>query len=160
MSEYETRLDNELQGILKTQRTAALGSLAADGSPFVSQVQYTLVPGTHRLLLQVSALAPHTAHMQADPRVSLLVLSSDPATDDAARARITLVGEARFPTPGSEEWQVCRLAWLARFPESENMASMLELSLVAIDVRQVRQVSGFGMARSLGGDALAPLLAA
>jgi hypothetical protein len=160
MNEYETRLDNELQGILKTQRTAALGTLTTDGSPFVSQVQFMVESGKHRIVLQVSALAPHTAHMQADARVSLLVLSSDISGEDATRARITLVGDARFPEPGSEEWQACRLAWLARFPESENMASMLELSLVAIDVRQVRQVSGFGAARSLVGDALAPLLAA
>lgn len=160
MSEFDTRLDQELQGILKSQRTAALGTLAADGTPYVTLVPFAWEPASGRVVLQVGALAPHTPQMQRDPRVSLLVLSADGGADDASRARITLVGEAAFLAAGSEPWQACRLAYLARFPESDSMASMLDLSLVAITVKEARQVSGFGAARDIAGPSLAPLLAA
>jgi putative heme iron utilization protein len=154
MSDYDTRLDQELQSILRAQRAAALGSLGEDGAPFVSLVPFAVEPVTGRVVLQVGALAPHTPNMHRDVRVSLLVTSPEPGIDEAARARVTLVGEARFPVAGSEEWQACRLAYLARFPETHAMASMLDLSLVSITVKQVRQVSGFGAARSLPGDVL------
>ena len=159
MSDYESRLDQELQAIMRSQRTAALGTLAEDGSPWVSLATYAVEPRTHSLVLQLAAAAPHTAHLRRDPRTSLLIPALEGA-DDASRARLTLTGDAEFPAPGSELWQACRLAWLARFPETESMASMLDLTLVAVTPRQIRQVSGFGAARSIEGPALEPLLAA
>jgi putative heme iron utilization protein len=160
MSDYETRLDQELQAILRTQRAAALGTLTDDGTPFVSLVPFAVESTSGHVVLQVGALAPHTPHMHRDPRVSLLVTSPETGIEESARARITLVGQAAFPVPGSQEWQACRLAYLARFPETHAMASMLDLSLVSITVTQVRQVSGFGAARSLAGTVLSPRIAA
>lgn len=157
MSDYETRLDAELQHLIRTSRTAALATLAPDGAPSVSLVQYAIEPATRALVMQVGALAPHAEHMRRDPRVALLIPADG---GDPARARVTLHGEASFLTPGSEAWQACRLAWLARFPETEAMASMLDLSLVSVNVNQGRQVSDFGAARSLPLETLRPLLAA
>lgn len=163
MTDYDARLDNELQALLKTQRTAALGTLAADGAPHVTLANFALAPAAGRLVLQLGAASAPVEHLRRDPRLSLMVRAAalDPSsTDDATRARATLAGTASFPEPGSPEWQACRIAWLARYPESEAMSSMLDLVLVGVAVREVRHVSDFGAARSLGAAAIEPLLRA
>jgi putative heme iron utilization protein len=161
MSEYESRLDQELQSILLSQRVAALGTLQSDGKPYVSMVPYAIEPASGRVVLQVATLAPHAAHMREDPRVSLLVIASEP-TDlpPGSQPRLTLEGRAVFLESGSTDWQVCRAAFITRYPDSGPLNAMLEFDFVALQLSVARQVSGFGATRSVPGDALQPLLAA
>src|SRR5437016_2073649 len=97
MTEYESRLDQELQSILLGQRIAALGTLQSDGKPYVSMVPYAIDHATGRVVLQVATLAPHAEHMRYDPRVSLLVMGTE-QTDlpPGTQARLTLEGRAEF----------------------------------------------------------------
>ena len=67
------RLGHTLRDLLFARRFAALGTLDANGRVFVSMVPYAIDTATRRLVLHVSGLAAHTGHMQAEPRVSLLV---------------------------------------------------------------------------------------
>ena len=161
MSEYESRLDHELQAILLGQRVAALGTLQSDGKPYVSMVPYAIEPTTGRVVLQVATLAPHAEHMRYDPRVSLLVIGAEPGDLPASsQPRLTLEGRADFLPNGSADWQVCRAAFIDRYPDSGPLNAMLEFDFVALRLSVARQVSGFGATRSVPGDAVAPLLAA
>ena len=161
MSEYESRLDHELQSILLGQRIAALGTLQADGKPYVSMVPYAIEPVSGRVVLQVATLAPQADHMRYDPRVSLLVIATEPADlSPGTPARLTLEGRAEFLQSGSADWQSCRAAFIGRHPDSGPLNAMLEFDFVALRLSVARQVSGFGATRSVPGDALQPLLAA
>lgn len=161
MTEYESRLDQELQTILLGQRIAALGTLQSDGKPYVSMVPYAIDPATGRVVLQVATLAPHAEHMRYDPRVSLLVMATEQSDlPPGTQARLTLEGRAEFLQHGSADWQVCRAAFIARYPDSGPLNAMLEFDFVALRLSVARQVSGFGATRSVPGDALQPLLAA
>jgi len=161
MSEYESRLDQELQSILRSQRIAALGTLQSDGKPYVSMVPFAIEAETGRVVLQVATLAPHADHMRYDPRVSLLVMASEQADlEPASQPRLTLEGRAEFLQNGSADWQRCRAAFHERYPDSGPLSAMLEFDFVALSLAVARQVSGFGTTRSLPGDAVQPLLAA
>ena len=161
MTEYESRLDHELQAILLGQRVAALGTLQSDGKPYVSMVPYAIEPVSGRVVLQVATLAPHAEHMRYDPRVSLLVIATEP-TDlpPGTQPRLTLEGRAEFLQNGSAEWQVCRSAFIDRYPDSGPLNAMLEFDFIALRLSVARQVSGFGTTRNVPGDLLQPLLAA
>src|SRR4051812_33156676 len=133
MSEYESRLDQELQSILLGQRVASLGTLQSDGKPYVSMVPYVIEPRSGRIVLQVATLAPQAEHMRYDPRVSLLVIPTEP-TDlpPGTQPRLTLEGRAEFLESGSAEWQSGRAAFIGRYPDSGPLNAMLEFEFVAL----------------------------
>jgi putative heme iron utilization protein len=159
MSEYESRLDHELLSILQSQRIAALATLQADGTPFVSLAPYAIDGATGRVVLQVSALAPHGEHMRDDPRVSLLMIAPEAADLPASSLpRITFQGRAEFLRDGSAEWQASRAAFFERFPDSGSMHALLDYDFVVLTLHAARQTSGFGASRSVPAESLVPLL--
>ena len=158
MSEYESRLDQELLSILQTQRVAALATLQADGTPYVSMTPYAIDRSTGRVVLQVSALAPHAQHMRDDARISLLMISSEVTDAETAPPRVTLEGRAEFLVHGSPEWQSGRAAFLDRFPDIGPIGAVLDFDFIALSLHAVRQTSGFGTSRRVEGEAIGPLL--
>ena len=160
MSDYESRLDQELLSILQTQRVAALGTLQANGTPYVSMTPYAIDFGSGRVVLQVSSLAPHAQHMRDDPRVSLLMIATE-VTDlpTSALPRVTLEGRAEFLAHGSAAWQASRAAFVERFPNSGPINALLEFDFVALSLQAVRQTSGFGASRVVAGESIGPMLA-
>lgn len=157
-STHRSRLDLALIELLATRSTAALGTLQADGAPFVSMVPYALAPTRPALLLHVSALAAHRRQMEADPRVSLLVCAAEEAEAPVqALGRVTLNGTARVLVPGSELWQLGRTAYLARFPAAEPITELPDFAFVLIEIDRARQVAGFGAARTVESEALTSL---
>lgn len=159
-SEHQPRLLRAIGALLQGQRVAALATLEADGSPFVSMVPFAVEPEQACLVLHVSALAQHTGNMARDPRVSLLVMQAEQAEQPVhALPRLSLLGQASTPEPGREAWAACRAAYLARFPEAEPMTQLGDFRFVAIELSGARQVAGFGAARSVGADELRSILA-
>jgi putative heme iron utilization protein len=158
MNDYESRLDQELLSILQTQRVAALATLQADGTPYVSMTPYAIDRNSGRVVLQVSALAPHAKHMRDDPRVSLLMIATEVTDADTAPPRVTLEGRAEFLVHGSPEWQSGRAAFVERFPDIGSIVALLDFDFVALSLHAVRQTSGFGTSRSMAGEAIGPLL--
>jgi len=73
---HEPRLTIALRTLLQTQRVAALGTLNADGSPFVSMVPFAVEPASVQLVIHVSGLAGHTRNLQTTSHVSLLVMQA------------------------------------------------------------------------------------
>ena len=158
--EHRPRLMLAAAGLLRAQRVAALATLEADGSPFVSMAPFAPEPVQRWLVLHVSALAQHSGNMAREPRVSLLVMQPEQAEQPVhALPRLTLLGQASLLEPGSESWARCRAAYLARFPEAEPMTRLGDFSFVAIRPEGARQIAGFGAARSLEPDELRQLIA-
>ena len=157
--EHQPRLTRELALLLRRQRVAALGTLGAEGAPFVSMVPFAVEPGAGALVIHVSDLAPHTRHLLAQPAVSVLVMQSE-VEGEAVHAlpRVTLQAQARVPEVDSPQWRVCRQAYLARFPEAEPMTQLGDFRFVALAVTEARQVAGFGAARSVDAEDLASAL--
>ncbi len=156
---HEPRLSIALRTLLQTQRVAALGTLNADGSPFVSMVPFAVAPASVQLVIHVSGLAAHTRNLQTTPHVSMLVMQAEVAGEPVhALARVSLEGVAAVLERDSAGWQQARDAYLARFPEAEPMTELGDFLFVGITVQGARQVAGFGAARSLDADAMAEVL--
>lgn len=158
---HESRLTAELRRLLASCRRAALGTVAGDGAPHVSVTPFAVDSHTPRLVLLVSGLAAHTGHMRHDSRVSLLIADHEvPGESVHALGRLTVAGEARVAEPDSDEYPALRRAYLRRFPEAQSIAQLPDFRYVAVYVRAVRQVAGFGAARDVPPDAFECLLRA
>ena len=156
---HEPRLSIALRTLLQTQRVAALGTLNADGSPFVSMVPFAVAPASVQLVIHVSGLAAHTRNLQTTPHVSMLVMQAEVAGEPVhALARVSLEGVAAVLERDSAGWQQARDAYLARFPEAEPMTELGDFMFVGITVQGARQVAGFGAARSLDAETVAEVL--
>lgn len=150
-----------LRALVEGGRQAALGTLE-QGAPFVSMVLYALERRPGRVpsfLIYVSRLSPHTAHLGADSRASLLIMRPDSGEEDPqALARATFqAAAAPLPTddPG---YLAARAAYLARLPQQEYLFSFPDFTLFRIEPANARYVGGFAKAFSLDaagiGDAL------
>jgi len=156
---HEPRLTTALRTLLTTQRVAALGTLGADGLPFVSMVPFAIDTVNACVVIHVSGLAPHTRNLQTTPQVSLLVMQAEVTGEPVhALPRVTLDGNAIVLLPDTAPWRDARQAYLARFPEAEPMTQLGDFMFVAITVAGARQVAGFGAARSLDAEAIAQAL--
>lgn len=156
---HEPRLSRDLRELLNSRRVAALGTLGADGLPFVSMVPYALEPRAASLVIHVSALAAHSQNLQATPQVSLLVMRAEVEGEPVhALPRVTLTGVASVLAPDSEAWVDGRAAYLARFPDVAPLTQFGDFMFVAIHPLGARQVAGFGAARSLDADEVAAVL--
>lgn len=149
------RLTAELAVLLHTQRVAALGTLDAQGQPFVSMVPYAIAVEQGVLVLHVSALAAHTGNMERAPQVSALVMRAEVAGEPVhALQRVTLAARAESLAPGHALYAPCRAAYLHRFPDAEPMTQLPDFRFVVLHLQQARQVAGFGAARSVDADTL------
>ena len=147
---HESRLTLELRALLHARRVAALGTLDNDGNPFVSMVPYAMELSLGCLVIHVSGLASHTGNLQARPNVSLLVTQAEVQGEPVhALPRVTLDGWARTLEAGTPAWEVCRAAYVERFPEAEFITQLGDFKFVAIALNGARQVAGFGAARSI-----------
>lgn len=156
---HESRLTADLRRLLTGCRRAALGTLGEDGGPQVSITPFAIDPHTPCVVLLVSGLAAHTANMRRDPRVSLLVAEQEVEGEPVhALGRITVAGEARVAIPDSSGFLALQQAYLRRFPEAEAIAQLPDFRYVAVYVRAVRQVAGFGAARDVPPETFERLL--
>lgn len=139
-----------LRQLLAGQRVAALATLH-DGEPAVSMVPWAL-RADGCFVLHVSALASHTADMQARPEVALLVTAPQRDGDSPlALPRLSVRGRAARCPPGSPAYAETRSTYLARLPESAELFSFGDFSLFVITVESARFVGGFAQALSLSG---------
>lgn len=149
------RLTAELAILLHTQRVAALGTLDAQGLPFVSMVPYAIAMEPGVLVLHVSGLAAHTGNMERSPVVSALVMRAEVAGAPVhALQRVTLGARPETLGAGHTLYSACRSAYLQRFPDAEPMTALPDFRFVALHLLQARQVAGFGAARSVDADTL------
>lgn len=156
---HEPRLTLALRNLLHSHRVAALGTLDANGQPFVSMVPFACDASTGALVLHVSGLAAHARNLQQHPGVSLLVMQAEvPGEPVHALPRVTLEGLAHTPDAQSPEGLSARAAYLARFPDAAFMTELGDFRFVTVAITAARQVAGFGAARSLDAEELASVL--
>jgi putative heme iron utilization protein len=139
-------------GLLRSRRQAALGTLRA-GAPFVSMVGYAAEPDFAGFLLHLSLLAPHTRHLLADARASLMICEPDDGRDDVQTlARVTLVGAA---APVAEAAQsAARERYLARLPAATPLFELPDFTLFRLVPDEARYIGGFARAFTLTAEHL------
>ena len=156
---HESRLTSELRRLLLARRTAALGTLDAEGLPHVSMVPYAIDATAPRLVLLISGLAAHTGHIQRQPRVSLLITDHEtPGQPVHALGRLTLAARATLAEPQTDDALTLRQAYLRRFPEAEPIGALPDFRYVGLQVQAIRQIAGFGAARDVDLDTFQSLL--
>ena len=149
-----------LRRLFDERPVAALATLHG-GEPAVSMVPFALQPGSVRLVIHVSALAPHTRDMQKHPRVGLMVMAeAAPESNPQALPRVALQADAVTLHPDADGFEAARATYLARFPDAAQTFALGDFSIVVLRPVSARLVAGFGRAHSLVGDALAAWLSA
>jgi putative heme iron utilization protein len=146
-------------GALCQQRSGALATVAADGSPNVGMVAFAIAPDGTALLLHLSTLAAHTRQLLADPRVAVLLTAPDApdVADVQTLARLSITGTAQVIAETDARYAECRAAYVRRFPAAEMRFGFADFVLVQVVVDQARFVGGFAQARTLAQAALIEL---
>lgn len=143
-------LRHRFHQLLTAQRTGALGTTSDQGWPYVSMAPYGIDPAHECLVIHVSELGAHTRYLLKRPQASFMICSSEtPGEPVHALPRITFQVEARPLERGSETWQSARAAYLERFPDAGFMIEFKDFHLFHLYIVRVRQVSGFGAAKTL-----------
>ena len=130
--------------LLRSIRAGALATLVSGQAfPFVSLVNVATAPDGSPILL-LSGLAAHTRHLEADPRLSLL-LAQTGAGDPLAHPRITLMGRAeRTGDPGARA--ALKARFLAKHPKSALYADFADFSFWRVHMEQAHLNGGFARA--------------
>ncbi|MFH1605556.1 MAG: pyridoxamine 5'-phosphate oxidase family protein [Pseudomonadota bacterium] len=152
-------LTERLVKLVRKRPIGALGTLHA-GAPFVSMVPYAIADDGSGFVIHVSKLAAHTKDMLTDARVSLLISEEiGGGKSPLALERVSVQGEAEPISYDARELPGFRIAYLARFPEAEQMFGFPDFSLFLIRPVSARFVAGFGEAHSLSEESMTRLLA-
>ena len=135
--------------LIRATRTAALGTLR-DGAPFASFVAFAPEADFAGFLLHLSALSPHTQHLAADPRASLLIAERDDDRDDPQTlARITLVGSIALIARTAPDYDSAKNTYLARLPAATMLLDFHDFNLYRFVPTEARYVGGFARAFTL-----------
>jgi hypothetical protein len=137
-------------------RAVRAGTLAtsADGHPFASLVTPACAPDLSILML-LSRLSPHTRHLMADGRCSVLVMGTPETANPQTAPRVTVTGVAE-PVQDS----ALKARYLAIHPYAALYADFGDFSLWRMTPAQAQMVGGFGRAQRLKGVELLPEAAA
>jgi hypothetical protein len=128
--------------LMRLARTGALATLD-DGKPLTTLVGVASDWDGSPLFL-MSDLAKHTRHLQADPRVSLLLTSDGGRGDPLNQPRVTLNGTVR-----RREGRDGRVRYVQRNPKAKLYVDFADFSLRRLDVESVHFNGGFGRADAL-----------
>ncbi len=148
------KADAEVLKILAEVTEASLGTVEADGRPYVSSVGVLYEPAqnsleeTGQIFLFLSALARHTRNLAQNPSISLLFSAREEKTPVHETARLTVQGEAALVANPVWE-QKLRTGYLQRFPRSEIFLSLPDFRFYEVRVREIHWIGGFGKAKTL-----------
>lgn len=133
-------------------RSARVGTLATSdsGQPFASLVTpATAVDAT--VLMLLSGLSPHTQHLRAEPRCSLMVMGQPSSRNPQTAPRLTLVGSAA-PEPDP----ALKARWVALHPYAAFYAGLGDFTLWRLHFSSAQFVGGFASAHRFAAQQLAP----
>ena len=135
--------------LLRAAKSATLAT-QSDGHPFASLVTPAVTPdGT--VLLLLSGLSAHTTHLRADPRCALLAAGPATGANPQTAPRLTVVATAA-PEPDP----ALRRFWVSRHPYAALYADFADFGLWRLVTLRAHYVGGFGLARRMAADTLAP----
>ena len=146
--------EQTLARIIRDTRIASLGTLH-EGEPNLAMVAYSFAEDFSAFYIHVSRLGKHTADMESDPRVSLLITETDDhRLDPQTLVRLSLRGIAEVLLRTDKGYSQVKKLYLERFPESEQLFSLGDFNLWRITPKGGRFVAGFGRAFNLVPEAL------
>ena len=146
--------EQTLARLIRETRIAALGTMH-DGEPNLAMVAYSFAEDFSAFYIHVSRLGKHTADMENDPRVSLLITETDDRrADPQTLARVSLHGTAEVLPRTDAGYAQVKQNYLERFPEAEQLFSLGDFNLWKITPKGGRYVAGFGRAFNLVPDNL------
>jgi putative heme iron utilization protein len=147
----------EAKELLRSVRVGALATSTPEQTPFASLVTVATAPDGSPILL-VSRLAKHTQHLEADPRLALL-LARVGEGDPLAHPRVTIQGTAaRVSEPSARA--ALRARFLRRHPQAELYADFPDFSFWLVGIERAQLVGGFARQGSFEGAALRTSLGA
>lgn len=136
--------------LLQQERTAALGTLTPQNEPSISMVPYAVDTQTACLIVHISELAAHTRYLLARQQSSIMICQS-PQTHQPVHnlPRVTLQTCATLLNRDTQAWQHAHDAYIKRFPDVAFMTEFKDFHFFALEPLRVRQIAGFGAARTL-----------
>ncbi len=150
----ELELQQKLARIVKTNRTAALGTLR-NGAPIVTMTAYVAANDFSAFYVLTSHLSQHAQDMQKDRHVGLLIAEADDGGEDVhSLARVSIRGNAETLPFGAPGYTMAKGLYLARFPKSEPRFEMGDFDLWCITPKGARYIAGFARAFNLTPEAL------
>lgn len=140
--------------LIRDTRVAALGTLH-DGEPNLAMVAVAFESDFSSFYIHVSKLGKHTADIERNPHVSLLLTEADDhRADPQTLARLSLQGTAEKVTKTDSRYERVRNIYLKRFPEAEKLFSLGDFGLWRINPKAGRFVAGFGQAFNIVSETL------
>lgn len=134
----------QAKALLREVRAGALATLISrEGAPFASLVNVATAPDGSPILL-LSRLAAHTRHLEADPRLSLL-LAPGGEGDPLAHPRLTIVGTGE-PVTDPDRRAAAKARFLAKHPKSALYADFADFSFWLVSIERVHLNGGFARA--------------
>ncbi|MFM2356253.1 MAG: hypothetical protein RLZZ528_1989 [Pseudomonadota bacterium] len=130
--------------LLTSARTAALGTLTAEGAPYVTRIAVGLAAG--RLVSLMSDLSLHAQALHRDPRAGLLLGEAPDRGDPLAFARLSLVAKAEVVARETPEHALIRADWLRLHPKSALYVDFADFRFVAFALSGGHLNAGFGRA--------------
>ncbi|WP_439817696.1 HugZ family protein [Zavarzinia sp. CC-PAN008] len=144
--------------LVRSQPTAALATVMADGQPYASLV-LAAVDQVGQPILLISGLAEHTKALKGDARCSLLFDGTQGLDSRLTGARVSLVGTAQVTQDAG-----LKARFLARHADAAGYAGFGDFAFWHMTVERAHLVAGFGRIHWIAGDLYrgqpAPALAA
>ncbi|MFK8115147.1 MAG: HugZ family protein [Rubripirellula sp.] len=145
-------MSNQARNIIENAISGSLGTIAEDGSPFVSLVTIAAVDPT-TLVMLLSGLAKHTQNLDQRSACSLLLVQpGGEGGDPLAGARLTISGTATRLERGQDAQ--ARETFLAKHEAASMYADFGDFAFFEIDVREAHLVAGFGRIETILAEAL------
>jgi putative heme iron utilization protein len=133
-----------IRALIAEATHATLGTLDGMGAPFASLVALARDEAMRPLII-TSHLSSHTGHLEADPRVSLLIAAIGKG-DPLAHPRLTLTGRAEAARPGDTAYDAIRELYLAQNPKAQLYVDLPGFWFWRITPAKVFLNGGFGKA--------------
>ncbi|TGD66453.1 pyridoxamine 5-phosphate oxidase [Tabrizicola sp. WMC-M-20] len=125
---------------------AALSYLEAEtAAPGISRIAFGLDPDGVPMTL-ISALAPHTAGLRANPACALLLGEPGAKGDPLTHPRLMLQARAEFVAPDAPDRPALRDHWLVRHPKSKLYIDFADFAFVRLHPVSALLNGGFGRA--------------
>ncbi len=138
--------------ILQSAFVGSLGTLSADGSPFVTLVTVANKSPT-QLVMLLSGLARHTKNLDSNGQCSLLLVQQGGEGGNPLEgARLTVVGEVKKMPRGEDAAE--RESFLTVHPDAAMYADFGDFSIYRMDIHQAHLVAGFGRIETLTAEQL------
>ncbi|PJF08072.1 HugZ family protein [Pseudorhodobacter sp. MZDSW-24AT] len=131
--------------LLAASHAALAYTDAQTGTPGISRIAFGRAPDGGPMTL-ISALAPHSAALRAQPACAVLLGEPGAKGDPLTHPRLMLQARAEFIAPDAAERPALRDHWLAHHPKAKLYIDFADFALVRLVPVAALLNGGFGRA--------------